>query len=55
MPELPEVEIVRLGLKKSLAGKKIQKVDIFRQESIEFPKANAFAAQIVGKLSLIHI
>lgn len=49
MPELPEVEIVRLGLKKSLAGKKIQKVDIFRRESIEFPKANAFATQIVGK------
>jgi formamidopyrimidine-DNA glycosylase len=46
MPELPEVEIVCRGLNKKLAGDSVIAVDVFRSESIAYPK---FATAIIGK------
>jgi formamidopyrimidine-DNA glycosylase len=49
MPELPEVEIVRRGLKAKIPGETIRKVEIFRQESIGYPKTKRFANLLVGR------
>ncbi len=49
MPELPEVEIVRRGLKTKILGETIEKVEIFREQSIGYPKPKSFAALLVGK------
>jgi formamidopyrimidine-DNA glycosylase len=49
MPELPEVEIVRRGLKAKIPGETIRSVEIFREESIGYPKPKSFAAALVGK------
>ena len=43
MPELPEVETVRLGLLKKLPGKKVVDVKVLRPDSIGFPEPAQFA------------
>lgn len=47
MPELPEVETVRLQLRRAIAGKTIVAVEVFHQKSIAHNPL--FAQQVVGK------
>ena len=57
MPELPEVETVRTGLARSWIGKRIDGVDL-RRENLRFPFPEGLAERLTGrtvKLSLIHI
>ncbi len=49
MPELPEVEIVRRGLKIKLPGETVKKVEIFREQSIGYPEPKKFSTLLVGK------
>ncbi len=49
MPELPEVEIVRRGLKAKLPGETIRNVEIFREQSIGYPKPKSFSDLLVGR------
>lgn len=48
MPELPEVETVRLGLARELPGERVLAVDVLRPDSIGFPDAEAFASRLPG-------
>lgn len=48
MPELPEVETVRRGLALSLPGQTIERVDVFRGESIACPKPAQFSRALAG-------
>lgn len=48
MPELPEVETIRLGLQKYIAGKTIRNVEIRVSEMFEGDKKNIIGAKIVG-------
>src|SRR5271170_7967109 len=49
MPELPEVEIVRRGLRAKIPGETIQNVEVFREQSIGYPKPKSFATLLVGR------
>ena len=51
MPELPEVETVRLGLEKHLLGRKISSVDT-RRSDLRFPFPTDFAESLRGRLVL---
>ena len=48
MPELPEVEIVRLGLERVMVGARIDKVEL-RRADIRFPFPRGFAARLCGR------
>jgi formamidopyrimidine-DNA glycosylase len=48
MPELPEVETVRLGLLKKLPGKKVVDVKVLRPASIGYPEPAQFARSLKG-------
>ena len=50
MPELPEVEVVRRGLRDHVVGRHIAKVDVFHPRAIRrhVPGAVDFAARLVG-------
>jgi formamidopyrimidine-DNA glycosylase len=48
MPELPEVETVRLGLEKVLAGRRIKRVDL-RRKDLRRPFPRRFAARLEGR------
>lgn len=49
MPELPEVEVIRRGLKKKLLGETVQEVKILRQDSIAYPSPEKFCRLIKGR------
>ena len=48
MPELPEVETIRQGLMVDLPGKRIEKVEILRSDSIGYPGPQEFAEGLKG-------
>ena len=48
MPELPEVEIVRLGLSRKLPGRKIKKTTVLREASVGHPHADQFSRLVTG-------
>jgi len=48
MPELPEVETVCRGLNKRLPGHVVQAVKVLRQDSVGYPSAKDFSAQLRG-------
>lgn len=47
MPELPEVETVRLQLKHKIIGKTISSVEVFHMKSVEYNRS--FGKQLTGK------
>jgi formamidopyrimidine-DNA glycosylase len=49
MPELPEVETVKEGLKKQVLGKIIKDVDICYDGIIEYPDVSSFCKKIRGE------
>jgi len=49
VPELPEVETVRLGLERHLLGQKISEVDL-RRSDLRFPFPGDFASSLRGRL-----
>ncbi|MBI88135.1 MAG: DNA-formamidopyrimidine glycosylase [Euryarchaeota archaeon] len=49
MPELPEVETVRLGLERHMAGQKIVDIEI-RRNDLRFPFPENFASTLRGRL-----
>lgn len=49
MPELPEVETVRRGLLKQLAGATIKQVKVLRVDSVGFPEPDQFARALKGR------
>jgi formamidopyrimidine-DNA glycosylase len=49
MPELPEVEIVKRGLKSKLPGETVQKVEILREQSIGYPQTRKFITLLEGR------
>lgn len=49
MPELPEVETVRRGLKKLVLGRVIQDVKIYYDGIIEYPSVRVFRDEIIGQ------
>jgi formamidopyrimidine-DNA glycosylase len=49
MPELPEVETVRRGLESELVGEVISKVEVLRDQSIEYPNKRNFVKNVTGK------
>ena len=48
MPELPEVETVRLGLEKVMSGRRIRRVDL-RRKDLRRPFPRRFAARLQGR------
>ena len=48
MPEMPEVEIIRRSLDKSLAGRTVMKVDIILPRQIKWPDTETFRALLTG-------
>ena len=51
MPELPEVETVRLGLEKHLLGRKITSV-VLRRSDLRFPFPRDFATSLSDRFVL---
>ncbi len=49
MPELPEVETVRRGLAKQLAGASIKSLQVIRKESLAYPTGRQFAKLLSAK------
>ena len=49
MPELPEVEAVRVGLGQLIQGKTVQKVAVFWPRIIEYPEIEQFTQQLEGE------
>lgn len=49
MPELPEVETVRLGLEKFLVGDTFTEVKVLRDESVGFPGVKEFVKGLTGR------
>jgi formamidopyrimidine-DNA glycosylase len=49
MPELPEVETVRRGLERAMAGERITRVEV-RRSDLRWPLAKDFAHRLEGKL-----
>ncbi len=50
MPELPEVEVIRLHLQRLLKGKRIGGVKVFFPGSVAYPDIESFSAAIKGKI-----
>lgn len=48
MPELPEVETIRIGLQKRLPGEVVKRVSVLRSDSIGSPDATNFAKMLAG-------
>ncbi len=48
MPELPEVETLRRGLAKALAGDAIVQVEVLRDQSIAYPGVEKFGSSLPG-------
>ncbi|PWU01852.1 MAG: hypothetical protein C5B53_02340, partial [Candidatus Melainabacteria bacterium] len=48
VPELPEVETVRLGLLLALPGEVVSKVEVLRKDSIGHPTSEQFARLLPG-------
>lgn len=48
MPELPEVETVRRGLERLLAGETLVRIDV-RRENLRFPFPTDFATRLAGR------
>jgi len=48
MPELPEVETVRLGLAPAMEGATVKKVDV-RDRRLRWPLAKDFEKRVTGK------
>jgi formamidopyrimidine-DNA glycosylase len=65
MPELPEVETVRIGLQKHLVGDVFKSVQVLREQSVGYPSVAKFTKGLVkrtvigverrGKYLLIHL
>lgn len=49
MPELPEVETVRRGLQKQLAGATIKSVKVLRNDSVGYPSPEEFVRLLKGR------
>ncbi|MBV7390327.1 DNA-formamidopyrimidine glycosylase [Enterococcus sp. ALS3] len=49
MPELPEVETVRIGLEALVKNKTIQKVEVLWPRIIESPEVEQFAIELIGE------
>ena len=49
MPELPEVETVKEGLKKQVLNKKIKDIVLYYDKLIEYPNINEFKSNIIGQ------
>ena len=49
MPELPEVETVRLGLERHLLGRKISSVEL-RRSDLRFPFPSNFETSLIGRV-----
>jgi formamidopyrimidine-DNA glycosylase len=49
MPELPEVETVRLGLEKFLVGDSFSGVQVLRNDSVGYPSVKEFAKGLTGR------
>lgn len=49
MPELPEVETVRLGLEKFLVGDSFVSVDVLRKDSVGYPSVKEFVKGLTGR------
>lgn len=49
MPELPEVEAVRVGLKQLVLGKTVEKVEVLWPKIIEQPEVETFKHQLIGE------
>ena len=49
MPELPEVETVKEGLKRQVVGKIINDIDIYYNGIIEYPDIDSFCKNIKGE------
>jgi formamidopyrimidine-DNA glycosylase len=49
MPELPEVETVRLGLEKFLVGDSFSGVQVLRNDSVGYPSIKEFAKGLTGR------
>ena len=50
MPELPEVETIRRGLKKIILGKKIRRVEINTNKMVKESSPNRFKREVEGKI-----
>lgn len=48
MPELPEVETVRLGLLSHLPGRRILKVEALRERTVGYPDLKTFCSKLTG-------
>ena len=53
MPELPEVETVRRGLKPAMAGAKLVEVEA-RRPDLRFPLPEDFAGRLAGRTVRAH-
>ena len=49
MPELPEVETVKEGLKKQVLNKRIKDIVLYYDKLIEYPNINEFKSNIIGQ------
>lgn len=49
MPELPEVETVRLGLEKFLVGDSFASVQVLRNDSVGYPSVKEFVKGLTGR------
>lgn len=49
MPELPEVENVKIGLNELVTGETIEKVDVLWSNIIESPEVPKFESQLIGQ------
>lgn len=49
MPELPEVETVRLGLEKFLVGDSFVSVEVLRKDSVGYPAVKDFVKGLTGR------
>lgn len=50
MPELPEVETVRLSLLSCLPGKQIRKVELGSGHTVRYPRSAKFCAELAGQI-----
>ncbi len=49
MPEMPEVEIIRRGLKRHLLEKQIVNIEVFLPRLIKWPEADEFKSMVIGR------
>ena len=50
MPELPEVEQVRLSLERHLPGKQVEGVEVFVPKMVQHPDLTAFCSGVTGQV-----